>query len=186
MPSRQGFVGRIAHAHQEAQGCSTNCTCSGRPRPATHCICQQRYELRTTAIPAVIGQLLWACAGAYSAASSVVWWAASLPPTCRESMAHAALTCSGATPRYFMPGFGPLALAWRWPFLASSWVFCPAFDELSQASGRMSASLLAHLVADNTRSPAWAARRRTTGRRRLAPTWGYVESEPCRCSGFRL
>ena len=61
-----------------------------------------------------------------------------------------------------------------------------AFDELSQASGRTSASLLAHLVADNTRSPAWAARRRTTGRRRLAPTWGYVESEPCRCSGFRL
>ncbi|CAE7669743.1 unnamed protein product [Symbiodinium sp. CCMP2592] len=63
---------------------------------------------------AVIGQLLSACAGAYSAASSAVWWAASLPPTCRESMAHAALTCSGATPRYFTPGFGPLALGWGW------------------------------------------------------------------------
>eukprot|EP00439_Symbiodinium_sp_Y106_P052263 s6992_g7.t1 len=67
--------------------------------------------------PAVIGQLLSACAGAYSAASSAVWWAASLPPTCRESMAHAALTCSGATPRYFTPGFGPLALAWGWLLL---------------------------------------------------------------------
>ena len=66
---------------------------------------------------AVIGQLLAACAGAYSAASSAVWWAASLPPTCRESLAHAALTCSGATPRYFTPGFGPLALAWGWLLL---------------------------------------------------------------------
>ena len=54
---------------------------------------------------ALIGQLLSACAGAYSAASSAVWWAASLPPTCRESLTHAALTCSGATPRYFTPGF---------------------------------------------------------------------------------
>ena len=35
---------------------------------------------------AVIGQLLSAC----GAASSAVWWAASLPPTCRESWAHAA------------------------------------------------------------------------------------------------
>ena len=59
---------------------------------------------------AVLGQLLSACAGASSAASSAVW-AASLPPTCREGLAHAALTCSGATPRYFTPGFGPLALA---------------------------------------------------------------------------
>ena len=66
---------------------------------------------------ALIGQLLSACAGAYSAASSAVWWAASLPPTCRESLAHAALTCSGATPRYFTPGFGPLALAWGWLLL---------------------------------------------------------------------
>ena len=32
-------------------------------------------------------------------------------------MAHAALTCSGATPRYFTPGFGPLALAWGWLLL---------------------------------------------------------------------
>ena len=66
---------------------------------------------------ALIGQLLSACAGAYSAASSAVWWAASLPPTCRESLTHAALTCSGATPRYFTPGFGPLALAWGWLLL---------------------------------------------------------------------
>ena len=66
---------------------------------------------------AVIGQLLSACAGAYSAASSAVWWAASLPPTCRESLAHAALPCSGAIPRYFTPGFGPLALAWGWLLL---------------------------------------------------------------------
>ena len=63
---------------------------------------------------AVIGQLLTACAGAYSAASSAVGWAASLPPTCRESPAHTALTCSGVTPRYFTPGFGPLALGWGW------------------------------------------------------------------------
>ncbi|CAE7283556.1 unnamed protein product [Symbiodinium sp. CCMP2592] len=63
---------------------------------------------------AVLGQLLSACAGAYSAASSAVWWAASLPPTCKESMTHTALTCSGATPRYFTPAFGPLALAWGW------------------------------------------------------------------------
>ena len=66
---------------------------------------------------AVIGQLLSACAGAYSAVSSAVWWAASLPPTCKESLTHAALTCSGATPRYFTPGFGPLALAWGWLLL---------------------------------------------------------------------
>ena len=58
---------------------------------------------------AVIGELLSACAGAYSAAS--------LPPTCRESLTHAALTCSGVTPRYFTPGFGPLALAWGWLLL---------------------------------------------------------------------
>ena len=63
---------------------------------------------------ALIGQLLSACAGAYSAASSAAWWAASLPHTCKESLAHAALTCSGTTPRYFAPGFGPLALAWGW------------------------------------------------------------------------
>ena len=66
---------------------------------------------------AVIGQLLSTCAGACSAASSAVWWAASLPPTCRETLAHAALTCSGATPRYFTPGFGPLALASGWLLL---------------------------------------------------------------------
>ncbi|OLP83457.1 hypothetical protein AK812_SmicGene35783 [Symbiodinium microadriaticum] len=66
---------------------------------------------------AVMGQLLSACTGAYSAASSAVWWAASLPPMCRESLAHAALTCSGATPRYFTPDFGPLALAWGWLLL---------------------------------------------------------------------
>ena len=66
---------------------------------------------------AVIGQLLTACAGAYSAASSAVGWAASLPPTCRESLAHTALTCSGVTPRYFTPGFGPLALGWGWLLL---------------------------------------------------------------------
>ncbi|CAE7030350.1 unnamed protein product [Symbiodinium sp. CCMP2592] len=150
---------------------------------------------------AVIGQLLSACAGAYSAASSAVWWAASLPPTCRESMAHAALTCSGATPRYFTPGFGPLALGWGWlvvgvligllsrravsavvalaggrpsPHTPSNWeaLMCElaartqdphrhevlqyilqggdtALDELSQASGRTSAPLLAHLLADD-------------------------------------
>ena len=66
---------------------------------------------------AVIGQLLSACAGAYSAASSAVWWAAFWPPTCRESLTHAAFTCSGATPRYFTPGFGPLALASGWLLL---------------------------------------------------------------------
>ena len=66
---------------------------------------------------ALIGQLLSACAGAYSAASSAAWWAASLPHTCRESLAHAALTCSGTTPRYFTPGFGPLALGWGWLLL---------------------------------------------------------------------
>ncbi|CAE7317842.1 unnamed protein product [Symbiodinium sp. CCMP2592] len=160
-----------------------------------------------------------ACAGAYSAASSAVWWAASLPPTCRESMAHAALTCSGATPRYFTPGFGPLALGWGWlvvgvlidllsrravsavvalaggrpsPHTPSNWeaLMCElaartqdphrhevlqyilqggetALDELSQASGRTSASLLAHLLADDAVADGAAqrpARRRTTGR----------------------
>ena len=39
-----------------------------------------------------------------------------MPPTCRESLARA-LTCTGATPRYYTPSSGPLALAWDWLFL---------------------------------------------------------------------
>ena len=66
---------------------------------------------------ALVGHLLCTCSWAYSAGSSALWWAASLPPTCRESLAHAALTCSGAVPRYFTPGFGPLALGWGWLLL---------------------------------------------------------------------
>ena len=171
---------------------------------------------------AVIGQLLSACAGAYSAASSALWWAVSLPATCRESLAHAALTCSGATPRYFTPGFGPLALAWGWLLLGvllgllggraaaalvamaggyqtmqatGSWEALlrehlartrdphrqavlqylleggdAALHEVSGASGRTPAALMAHLLADATAPvaatprPATAAARRRGGR----------------------
>ena len=54
------------------------------------------------------------CWHGYSAASSALTFAASLPATCRESIAHAALTCGGVTPSYFTPGFVPLQLAWGW------------------------------------------------------------------------
>ena len=50
----------------------------------------------------------------YSVAGSSLQFAASLPPTCRESLAHAALTCGGMTPRYYTAGFAPLQLAWGW------------------------------------------------------------------------
>ena len=111
---------------------------------------------------AVIGQLLSACAGAYSAASSALWWAASLPATCRESLAHAALTCSVATPRYFTPGFGPLALAWGWLLLgvllgllfrrAAAALVAMAGGYLTmQAAGSWEALLREHLA--RTRDP---------------------------------
>ena len=41
-------------------------------------------------------------------------FAASLPPSCRQSVAHALLTCGGGAPAYFTPGFAPLSLAWGW------------------------------------------------------------------------
>ena len=60
---------------------------------------------------ATIGQWCW---HGYSVAGSSLQFAASLPPTCRESLAHAALTCGGMTPRYYTAGFAPLQLAWGW------------------------------------------------------------------------
>ena len=63
------------------------------------------------------GWLLWAgraCWQGYSAASSPMTFAASLPPSCRQSVAHALLTCGGGAPAYFTPGFAPLSLAWGW------------------------------------------------------------------------
>ena len=63
------------------------------------------------------GWLLWAgqaCWHGWSAASSAMTFASSLQPSCRQSVAHALLTCGGATPAYFTPGFAPLGLAWGW------------------------------------------------------------------------
>ena len=63
------------------------------------------------------GWLVWAgraCWQGWSAASSAMTFAASLPPSCRQSVAHALLTCGGGAPAYFTPGFAPLSLAWGW------------------------------------------------------------------------
>ena len=57
------------------------------------------------------GCLLWAgqaCWHGWSAASSAMTLASSLQPSCRQSVAHALLTCGGATPAYFTKGFAPL------------------------------------------------------------------------------
>ena len=58
---------------------------------------------------AVLGDCCW---HGLSAAQSAVSFAASLPPTCRESLAHAAMTCGGASPTYFTLGL--VRLAWGW------------------------------------------------------------------------
>ena len=66
---------------------------------------------------AMEGWLLWACRACWqgwSAASSAMTFASSLPPSCRQSVAHALLTCRGGAPAYFLPGFAPLSLAWGW------------------------------------------------------------------------
>ncbi|CAE7943190.1 unnamed protein product [Symbiodinium necroappetens] len=55
----------------------------------------------------------WAASRGWEAARAT----ASLPPTCRQAMAHAALLCSGVEPVYFSAGFGPLSLAWGWLLL---------------------------------------------------------------------
>ena len=50
----------------------------------------------------------------WSAASDAGAFAATLPPTCRQSLVHAAATCGGFTPMYFAPGFAPFSLGWGW------------------------------------------------------------------------
>ena len=50
----------------------------------------------------------------WSAASNAWTFAATLPPTCRQSLAHAAATCGGLAPTYFAPGFAPFSLGWGW------------------------------------------------------------------------
>ena len=42
---------------------------------------------------------------------------ASLPPTCRQAVAHAALVCSGVEPVCFSAGCGPFSLVWGWLLL---------------------------------------------------------------------
>ena len=80
----------------------------------------------------------------------------------RGLVTHAALTCSGATPRYFTPGFGPLALAWRWLLLgvllgllfrraAAALVAKAGGYQTMQATGSWEALLREHLAC--TRDP---------------------------------
>ena len=83
---------------------------------------------------ALIGQLLSACAGAYSAASSAVWWAASLPPTCRESLTHAALTSPHLQWRY-SPVLHP-RLRTTCACLGVAALGCPPRPALSPSGGR--------------------------------------------------
>ena len=82
---------------------SPHISCVAMWAPGSNPLSQHAAALH--ALPAaVIGHLLSTCPWAYSAASSALWWAASLPPSCKESLAHATLKRSGATTRYFIPG----------------------------------------------------------------------------------
>ena len=76
--------------------------------------CPSRYQSRPSFLAgfAMGGWLLWAgqaCWHGWSAASTALTFASSLPTSCRQSMTRALLTCGGGAPAYFAPGFAPFS-----------------------------------------------------------------------------
>ena len=59
-------------------------------------------------------QLWQAMSWLSSASSSAASFAATLPSTCRQSVAHALVTCGWGAPPYHAPGLAPLPSCWGW------------------------------------------------------------------------
>lgn len=51
---------------------------------------------------------------ASSSSSAALSFVATLPPSCRQSVTHAVLTCSWGAPPYYAPGFAPIPACWGW------------------------------------------------------------------------
>ena len=141
-----------------------------------------------TVLLATVGQWCW---HGYSVVGSFLQFAASLPPTCRNSLAHAALTCGGMTPRYYTAGFAPLQLAWGWLVVgvlcgwlarqcAGTFLGCSTGSslQLPPVSGCASAGGHSRTVV-RRRGRGDALLRRRRGRLHRRP--GARDSRRCRC-----
>ena len=94
--------------------------------------------MAAAAAPSTWGWLTGALSWTSGSARSLALAAAMLPHECKQAMSHSLLVCTGTSPEYFTPGFGPwqlgfglfalgaiVALAMKWVLIHALMMFWP-------------------------------------------------------------